>query len=309
VLDAHWLRHAPILALSCRLRMDDLDFSKPAKNPEPPRSPQPVYLPAVARAFFESAGRPERVPAGAQFFAENEKASRILLKRDKMYLLLQGEVSLLARGKAIGSVKPGEIFGEMAAISESPRSATAKALTECQVIPLDEKQFQNALRQKPEFALMLLGIMIGRLRAMLAQMPGIPSAGAALKETRVFDKALLSALDKGLGESARVRYDRGKVIMVQGQTGAFMYVVLEGRVAISLRGALVERVGPGGVFGEMALVDQSVRAANAAAESDCVLLSINRTVFMNLIKSDPTFGVSLLGAMAERLRNLAAGAK
>jgi CRP-like cAMP-binding protein len=226
-----------------------------------------------------------------------------------MYLLLQGEVSLLARGKAIGSVKPGEIFGEMAAISESPRSATAKALTECQVIPLDEKQFQNALRQKPEFALMLLGIMIGRLRAMLAQMPGIPSAGAALKETRVFDKALLSALDKGLGESARVRYDRGKVIMVQGQTGAFMYVVLEGRVAISLRGALVERVGPGGVFGEMALVDQSVRAANAAAETDCVLLSINRTVFMNLIKSDPTFGVSLLGAMAERLRNLAAGAK
>jgi CRP-like cAMP-binding protein len=309
VLDAHWLRHAPILALSCRLRMDDLDFSKPAKNPEPPKSPQPVYLPAVARAFFESAGRPERVPAGTQFFAENEKASRILLKRDKMYLLLQGEVSLLARGKAIGSVKPGEIFGEMAAISESPRSATAKALTECQVIPLDEKQFQNALREKPEFALMLLGIMIGRLRAMLAQMPGIPSAGAALKETRVFDKALLSALDKGLGESARVRYDRGKVIMVQGQTGAFMYVVLEGRVAISLRGALVERVGPGGVFGEMALVDQSVRAANAAAESDCVLLSINRTVFMNLIKSDPTFGVSLLGAMAERLRNLAAGAK
>lgn len=289
--------------------MDDLDFSKPAKNPEPPKSPQPVYLPAVARAFFESAGRPERVPAGTQFFAENEKASRILLKRDKMYLLLQGEVSLLARGKAIGSVKPGEIFGEMAAISESPRSATAKALTECQVIPLDEKQFQNALREKPEFALMLLGIMIGRLRAMLAQMPGIPSAGAALKETRVFDKALLSALDKGLGESARVRYDRGKVIMVQGQTGAFMYVVLEGRVAISLRGALVERVGPGGVFGEMALVDQSVRAANAAAESDCVLLSINRTVFMNLIKSDPTFGVSLLGAMAERLRNLAAGAK
>lgn len=289
--------------------MDDLDFSKPAKNPEPPKSPQPVYLPAVARAFFESAGRPERVPACTQFFAENEKASRILLKRDKMYLLLQGEVSLLARGKAIGSVKPGEIFGEMAAISESPRSATAKALTECQVIPLDEKQFQNALREKPEFALMLLGIMIGRLRAMLAQMPGIPSAGAALKETRVFDKALLSALDKGLGESARVRYDRGKVIMVQGQTGAFMYVVLEGRVAISLRGALVERVGPGGVFGEMALVDQSVRAANAAAESDCVLLSINRTVFMNLIKSDPTFGVSLLGAMAERLRNLAAGAK
>ena len=283
--------------------MDDLDFSKPAKS----TAPQPAYQPAVARAFFESAGKVEAVAAGTTLFAENEKASRILLKRDKMYLLLAGEVALLARGKPIGSVKPGEIFGEMAAISESPRSATAQARTACQVISLDEKQFQSALRRKPEFALMLLGIMIARLRALVAQLSGIPSAPAAPKETRVFDKSLLSALDKGLGDAARVRYERGKVIMVQGQTGAFMYVVLEGRVAISLRGATLERVGPGGVFGEMALVDQSVRAANAAAESDCVLLAINRTVFMNLVKSDPTFGTFLLAAMAERLRSLAAG--
>ncbi len=283
--------------------MDDLDFSKPAKSTP---APAPAYQPAVARAFFESAGKVESVAAGTTFFAENEKASRLLLKRDKMYLLLQGEVALLARGKLIGSVKPGEIFGELAAISESPRSATAQAKTACQVMSLDEKQFQAALAQKPEFALMLLGIMIARLRAMLARLSGVPSAPAALKETRVFDKALLSALAKGLGDAALVRYDRGKVIMVQGQAAAFMYVVVEGRVAITLRGAVVERVGPGGVFGEMALVDQSVRAANAAAETDCALLAINRTVFMNLVKSDPIFGVSLLGAMAERLRHVAA---
>jgi CRP-like cAMP-binding protein len=86
-----------------------------------------------------------------------------------------------------------------------------------------------------------------------------------------------------------------------------MYVVLDGRVAISIRGAVIERVGPGGVFGEMALVDQSPRAANAAAETDCSLLAINRTVFLSLVKSEPTFGISLLSSMAERLRNTAAG--
>jgi CRP/FNR family cyclic AMP-dependent transcriptional regulator len=298
-----WHYHAACGGIS----LDDLDFSKPARTPAPAAAAAPAYQPAVARAFFESAGKAESVAAGTRLFAENDKASRILLKRDKMYLLLRGEVALVARGKPIGSVKPGEVFGEMAAISESPRSASAVAKSACEVISLDEKQFHSALRQKPEFALMLLGIMIARLRAMLAQLSGIPSAAAAPKETRVFDKAMLAALAKGLGDAALVRYDRGKVIMVQGQTGAFMYVVLEGRVAISLRGATVERVGPGGVFGEMALVDQSVRAANAAADSDCVLLAINRTVFMSLVKSDPTFGVSLLAAMAERLRSLAAG--
>ena len=101
--------------------MDDLDFSKPAKS----TPPAPIYQPAVARAFFEAAGKAESVPAGTRFFAENEKASRMLLKRDRMYLLLQGEVALRARGRPVGSVKPGEIFGEVAAISESPRSAMA----------------------------------------------------------------------------------------------------------------------------------------------------------------------------------------
>jgi CRP-like cAMP-binding protein len=287
--------------------MEDLDFSSSGKQrTAAPAAPAPLYNAAVARAFFESAGREEAVTAGTKFFVENERASRILLKRDKMYLLLEGEVALLARGRPVGTVKTGEIFGEMAAITESPRSATAVAKTACRVIGLDDKQFMAALREKPEFALMLLGLMIRRLRAMLGRLSGIPSAAEA-KESRVFDKAMLAALARGLGESALVRYDRGKLIMVQGQVGALMYVVLEGRVAISLRGATVEHVGPGGVFGEMALVDQSTRAANAAAETDCALLAINRTVFLNLLKSDPTFGVSLLTAVAERVRNLAAG--
>ena len=287
--------------------MEDLDFSSSGKQKAlSTAAPAPLYDPRVARAFFESAGSAEGVPAGTRFFVENERASRILLKRDRMYLLLEGEVALLAKGRPIGTVNAGEIFGEMAAITESPRSATAVAKTACRVIALDDRQFAAGLREQPQFALMLLGLIIRRLRAMLARLSGIPAAAQA-KESRVFDKATLEALASGLGHTALVRYDRGKVIMVQGQMGALMYVVLEGRVAISLRGATVERVGPGGVFGEMALIDQSTRAANATAETDCALLAINRNVFLNLVKSDPNFGISLLSAMAERLRAIAAG--
>jgi CRP-like cAMP-binding protein len=115
----------------------------------------------------------------------------------------------------------------------------------------------------------------------------------------------MNTMVQGLGPQAVVRYDKGKIIMVAGQAGALMYVVIEGRVAISIRGAVVERVGPGGVFGEMALVDQSPRAANAVADTDCALLAINRNVFVNLVKSEPSFGIALLSAMAERLRNTA----
>jgi CRP-like cAMP-binding protein len=288
---------------------DDLDFSRPGgplkpAAPTPPPPQAPLYIPAIARAFFESAGKEESVGAGSVFFAENEKASRLLLKRDKMYLLLEGDVALSAKGKPLGAVKPGHIFGEMAAISDSPRSATAVARTPCRVISLDDKQFYAALQKKPEFALMMLGTLIQRLRGMIAKLSGVPSAET--RESRVFDKKLLASLQGGLGHQAMVRYDKGKIIMVAGQTGALMYVVLEGRVSIQIRGAVVELVGPGGVFGEMALIDQSPRSANAVAESDCQLLAINRTVFLSLVKSDPTFGIALLGSMAERVRNTGA---
>ena len=288
--------------------MDDLDFSKPAGAPKPaaPAS-APIYVAAIARSFFESVGKEEAVAAGTLFFAENEKASRILLKRDKMYLLLDGQVGLTARGRPLGVVKVGDIFGEMAAISDSKRSATALAKTPCRVIALDDRQFTAALQKKPEFALMMLGVMIQRLRGMIARLSGVPTATGGGKESSVFDKKTLASLQAGLGHQATVRYERNKIIMVAGQTGAFMYIVLEGRVAISIRGAVVERVGPGGAFGEMALVDQSPRSANAAAETDCTLLAINRNVFLNLVKSDPGFGISLLAAMAERLRTIGAG--
>jgi CRP-like cAMP-binding protein len=93
-----------------------------------------------------------------------------------------------------------------------------------------------------------------------------------------------------------------KVIMKEGEGGVFMYVVLEGRVAISIKSKVVERVGPGGVFGEMALVDQSPRAASAVAETDCSLLSVNRSHFLSSVKSNPAFAVSLLRSLADRLR-------
>ena len=97
------------------------------------------------------------------------------------------------------------------------------------------------------------------------------------------------------------------VIFAEGDSAVFMYIVLSGRVAISIRSKVVEMVGPGGVFGEMALVDQSARAATAKAETACSLLAINRSDFLALVRGKPAFGVSLLQALAERLRYMTSG--
>jgi CRP/FNR family cyclic AMP-dependent transcriptional regulator len=279
--------------------MDELDFSKPAEKP------QPVNL-AAALDFFRTSGVAENVDVGTNIFVEDEKGGLFSKKSRKMYLLLEGEVNLIAQNRLIAVVKAGEIFGEMATISDAPRAATAVAKTPCRLISMDDKGFHAALKAKPDFALTLLGMMINRLRAMIARVQNPASLGEAKKESRVFEKGLLAALAKGLGPNNAAKYEKGKTIMTEGQAGAMMYVVQDGRVSVSIQGRVVERVGPGGVFGEMALVDQSPRAASALAETDSILLTLNRGVFLQLVKTQPEFGVALLAAVADRVRFMAA---
>src|SRR3954462_8230475 len=128
-----------------------------------------TYDPAVALQFFKSAGKPATIAEGQNIFAENQRAIP-LIRRNKMYLLLKGEVGLLAGHKTIGRVRPGEIFGEMALISDAPRSASAVAKTACRVIALDDEEFQAALKKKPEFAVMMMSVMVHRLRNRIADL-------------------------------------------------------------------------------------------------------------------------------------------
>jgi CRP/FNR family cyclic AMP-dependent transcriptional regulator len=283
--------------------MDDLDFTRPPAAPA-----KPAYDVNAARDFFASHGEEVRTAGGEVIFAEDEKSNRLLLQRDKMYLLLEGQIELSMKQQRLGTVSPGEIFGELGSITQAARSATATAKTACRLLALDDRQFLLALRDKPEFALALMSVIVDRLRLTIGRMSanGALSAVSAGREGRGLDRSLLSELLDELGDNARVRYPQGKVIMEQGQTGVLMYVVLEGSVLIRIGERMVERVGPGGMFGEMALVGRSQRLAGAVAETDCVLLPINRNLFVDLVKTNPKFGVSVLTAVGERARHMAA---
>jgi hypothetical protein len=51
---------------------------------------------------------------------------------------------------------------------------------------------------------------------MMAKLSGVPNTANAKESPRVFDKTLLASMAQGLGEQARTRYEKGKVIMVAG---------------------------------------------------------------------------------------------
>lgn len=293
--------------------MDELDFSSKrlagaeaaARSATQGTVQSPIYDPKLALEFFSSTGTVEDKPAGKAIFSEKEKSGGLFSKSARMYLLLNGEIGLMIGNKFFGVVKPGDIVGELAVIAGLPRSATAMAKIECRVLSLDEKQFHAALQKKPEFALMLMSIMVQRLRQSLAKLgPNAPPPAAPADHSGVLDRKAIDELTGELGAQT-ASFAQGRVIMNAGAVGAFMYVVSEGRVAISVGSGLVERVGPGGIFGEMALVDRAARAATATAEIDCLLLPISRADALELVRVKPLFGASLLKSIAERMYQLA----
>ena len=297
---------------------DELDFSSPAPAARPAAvaavqsavqgtAQSAVYSPALALEFFRATGTVEQKPAGKPVFSENEKSAGLFSKGARMYLLLEGEIGLMIKGKFFGVVKAGEIFGELAVIAGVPRSATAMAKADCKVLSLDEKQFHAALQKTPDFALMLMSSMGQRMRQSIAKLAASPSAAptAPVDRSGVIDRKMLAELARELSGQPPVPYGLGKTIVAAGAVGASMYVVMDGHVGISIGNRVVERVGPGGLFGEMALVDRSARAAPAVAESDCSLITIGRNDFLGLVRAKPVFGALLLKALAERMQYLA----
>lgn len=97
-------------------------------------------------------------------------------------------------------------------------------------------------------------------------------------------------------------FEAGATIFEADEKGDFMYVVIEGEIDISLKGQVLETVQAGGMFGEMALIDNLPRSATAVARTSCKLAKVDETRFMYLIQNTPSFAVQIMRIMSDRLR-------
>ncbi len=79
-------------------------------------------------------------------------------------------------------------------------------------------------------------------------------------------------------------------------------VIRSGEVEIERDGKIVEKLGPGGIFGEMALIDGAPRAATAKAKTACEVAPITEKTFLFLVHETPFFAISVMRALADRLR-------
>jgi CRP-like cAMP-binding protein len=99
----------------------------------------------------------------------------------------------------------------------------------------------------------------------------------------------------------RVTLPAGKVVVNEGAAGTEFFVILEGQARVERHGREVAVIGPGGFFGDLALLDRAPRNASVIADSELEVAKLGQRAFDDLL-DHPGFSKKLLAGLARRLR-------
>jgi CRP/FNR family cyclic AMP-dependent transcriptional regulator len=99
-----------------------------------------------------------------------------------------------------------------------------------------------------------------------------------------------------------MRLDAGQVLFKKGDVGHEIYVVRSGELQILDGNRVFETVGPGGIVGEMALVDGGPRSATVRANSASEVNPIDERRFLFMVRETPHFALRVMRVMSARLR-------
>jgi len=103
------------------------------------------------------------------------------------------------------------------------------------------------------------------------------------------------------------RLNAGELVFLEGEAGDKLYIIVEGSVEIwkdyhTASADLLSIYGPGQMFGEMALIDNSPRSASVIVRQDCRLLTMERADFNRMIQTNP-ISQSIMRSLSEIIRN------
>ena len=277
-----------------------------------------------------------RLPTGAKVIEEGD-ASR------DMYLVDEGTLDIQRDtpygSYALARLGPGALLGETSFVDGAPRSGEAVLTQDSILVTLHQNVLAEKMEADQKFSLAIhwslwksLSMKLRKTNETLAHffskakappseeepLPANPEdvhVGVGAKR-ELFQEQKLSPMEINFLAtlSKEKRVAPGDHIFHQGDVGNEMYIVLEGRVMISrmVVGSGEEALAfldRGDYFGEMALIDQEPRSADAKAhDTGAVVLSISREVMEGLLDPNKVSSLRLLtilcNLVSKRLREI-----
>lgn len=275
-------------------------------------------------------------PKGASILQEGEKSH-------DLYLVDEGLVEI-RRNTPYGSftlaqLETGALFGETSFVDRSARSGDAFVIQKSVVFTLNHSALEMAMDRDQRFKLALYWTfwrsLSEKLRSTNDTLAQFFSKGRRALPDKATESTEASKIHVGVGTkrdlfreqklspmeinflatlSKEQKFGPEEFIFREGDDGQDMYVVLDGRVMISkaIIGAGEEALGfmeRGDYFGEMALIDQKPRSADAKASDDgAVVLNISREVLEGILDIQKVSSLRLLtilcNLVAKRLREI-----
>ncbi len=199
---------------------------------------------------------------------------------DSFFVICSGGVKVFrtddGKRRELATLEEGAFFGEMALLSDAPRSASVEAAREdTQLLEIPAAVLTDLSRQHPTIASALKKFCRQRLLSNLMN-------GATLF------KPFTKSERRDLVQKFRARdVNRGETLIKEGEKSDGLYVILTGEVSVAVRGQTVAALHEGDVFGEMSLLTRTPATATVTTKKKTSLLRLPREDFDALIMSHP----------------------
>ncbi|KAB2965273.1 MAG: GGDEF domain-containing protein, partial [Thermoanaerobaculia bacterium] len=230
---------------------------------------------------------------------------------DSLFVIASGVARVFVEGpdrrhREVRRLESGDFFGEISLLTGSPRTATVIAATDCEVLELDRAAVLGVAARHPAVRATIERFCLERAESAEEQaVRGAASFRPAI-EAEIDDLELPAeapAPSLAAGEiAALVPYctvavhGEGETVFARGDAGDRLYVIDEGEVEVRFEQRRpLKRLGPGEIFGELALLSSGRRrTATAVTAGPCRLIAIDRPALERLTRERPELIVRLL---------------
>ena len=298
---------------------DDLDFSglmddaAPLPPPRPISPPPPPPAPAAAPAapaapaldlpdlphipLFSSLAPDElkqliegvevrEFPAGEYLMRQGERG-------ESLHVIVHGKVRVFLDGELphdLATLEEGAFVGELAILTDFPRSASVVAETHTQTLEISRALIAHVIAESPEVLKVLLRFFRDRM------------VDRFLRTSSLFLRFSTADARKLVARFRFLEVDGNSRLVIEGQRSPGLFLLLCGEAVVQRRGVATPHavLGPGDFCGEMSLLSHRAAMANVDARSKCWMLSLGQKEFQELILGYPQLLEFISELAAER---------